>query len=102
MYEGQLDIEALGYYRARDALDQLTKDVRNHQDTWIREQEKIDSEVLSSVEPSRSPRKLKPLAECASQKPVARIEPLKLLKMKRGEESYLERFCHDKKHKTKV
>ena len=97
MYEHQLDIEAMGYYRARDALEQLTKDVRNHQDVWIKEQEKSDSELLSVMKPLVSPRKLKPLTEKVGHKPVARIEPLRLAK-KPGNEGYLGRF--QEKHHT--
>ena len=97
MYERQLDVESMGYYRARDALEQLTKDVKNHQDTWMREQEKIDSEVLSGIGTTRSPRKLKPLMNVPSEKPVARIEPLKVLK-RRGEESYLDKHNHHNSH----
>ena len=97
MYERQLDVESMGYYRARDALEQLTKDVKNHQDTWIREQEKIDSEVLSGIGTTRSPRKLKPLVNPPSDKPVARIEPLKVSKRMR-EESYLDKHNHHNSH----
>ena len=96
MYEHQLDIEAMGYYRARDALEQLTKDVRNHQDVWIREQEKSDSELLAVLKPLVSPKKLRPLAEKAGHKPVARIEPLRLFK-KSSNEGYLGRF-QEKRH----
>ena len=95
MYEHQLDIEAMGYYRARDALEQLTKDMRYHQDVWIREQERVDSELLSVVKPLVSPMKLKPLTEKVCHKPVARIEPLRQSTKKQNNEGYLGRF-HEK------
>lgn len=93
MYERQLDLEAMGYYRTRDALEQLTKDVRYHQDVSIREQEMADSDILASLKPLISPRKLKPLAGNIPEKPTAWIEPLKVSNPKR----YLDLY-HNKHH----
>ena len=63
MYERQIDAESMEYFRSRDHLTQLIKDVKNCRQAWIRAQEKIDKEKLSFMELPTQRHHLKPVAK---------------------------------------
>ena len=90
MYDNQLDLESMAYHRARDALDQLTKDVKNTRLERIRVQEQIDCDVIASIHMTSSPRKLKP---------IAKVIPLAMHGFRKKETNYTGIF-HSRTHGT--
>ena len=83
MCERQIDSESMEYYRTSEQLRQLTMDMTNCKQAWIRAQEKADEETLTFTE-LRDKKK--------NVRPVAKIVPFTLVRPRRKSSGYAQRF----------